>query len=308
MGRKPSIIISGAAGFIGSHLIKRLYENHSIYAFDQLEKPQSIERAKISPVPIHKADLHGAFWPEDRRFDLAIHLAAETGVGPSDKNQTLYWKQNVQGTERMAQACLKHGVKQLIYASSSSVYSPNQAIMSESSCTQNPASYYGKTKKEAEILMEKLCSDSVLSAIGLRFFTVYGSQVRSDMAAAKFIQKLKNNEPITLYNNGKVERDFTHVSDVCEAIARLIPYVQQLPESDHRIFNIGRGRPTPVWDYAQQIAKALDVPLEFINQALPSNELERTHSDSNALFECIQFQPEVDLETGILEMVNEQIP
>ena len=308
MGSKPSIIISGAAGFIGSHLIKRLHKSHSIYAFDQLEKPQSIERAKTSPVPIHKADLHGAFWPEDRRFDLAIHLAAETGVGPSDKHQALYWKQNVEGTERMAQACLKYGVKRLIYASSSSVYSPNQAIMSEASCTQNPSSYYGKTKKEAETLMENLCKDSDLRAIGLRFFTVYGSQVRSDMAAAKFIQKLKNGEHITLYNDGKVERDFTHVFDICEAIARLLPFLQQLPESNHRIFNIGRGRPTPVLDYAQQIAKALDVPLKFISQALPNNELERTHSDSNALFECIQFQPGVNLETGIWEMVNEQIP
>jgi UDP-glucuronate 4-epimerase len=307
MGSKPSIIISGAGGFIGSHLIKRLCESHSIYAFDKLEKPQSIERAKLSPIPIHKADLHGAFWPEDRRFDLAIHLAAETGVGPSDDKPELYWKQNVLGTERMAKACRDQGVTKMIYASSSSVYSPNQAIMSETSCTQHPVSYYGKTKKEAEMRMETLCRDSQLCAIGLRFFTVYGSQVRSDMAAAKFIEKLKNGEPITLYNNGEVERDFTHVSDVCEAIARLIPHLQQFPQSEHRIFNIGRGKPTSVLAYAQQIARALDVPLNFISKPLPKNELMRTHSDSSALYENIQFQPAVDLKSGISEMVNGQL-
>ena len=304
MGSKPSIIVSGAAGFIGSHLIKRLASNFTLYAFDRLEKSQSMERASTSPVPIHKADLHDQFWPEGRQFDFAIHLAAETGVGPSDSQPELYWKQNVEGTEKFVQACLDRGVKHLIYASSSSVYSPNQEVMKESSCTEHPLSYYGKTKKEAEKLIERLCKQSDLRAIGLRFFTVYGSQVRSDMAAASFMKKLSLGEPLTLYNEGEVERDFTHVSDVCESIARLIPCIEHLPPSSHSCMNIGRGQPTSVLVYAQTIAEALHAKLTFNSKPLPKNELTRTHSDSSLLSKTIDFQPQVGLQEGVTEMAN----
>jgi UDP-glucuronate 4-epimerase len=122
------------------------------------------------------------------------------------------------------------------------------------------------------------------------------------MAAYKFMSHFQNNEPVTLYNNGAVERDFTHVSDVVESIARLIPILFNQEVGQHEVFNIGRGKPLSVKTYASTIAQAMKLSLAFQSAPLPENELQKTHSICDKLERCIQFKPQTNLETGAKEM------
>lgn len=300
-----NILITGIAGFIGFHLQQKLLNHqHLVSGIDSLEKHKtaSILRASLMN-QVHKKSIHANFLDElDEKPDTIIHLAAETGIAGSLNNPDLYYYQNVEGTRNVLEQCLKNKVKYLIYASSSSVYEPNQAIMNEDAPHEKQVSYYGVTKNQVEKLVDSYCKKHGLIAIGLRFFTVYGSWTRPDMAAYKFMTAISNNEHITLYNQGEISRDFTHVSDIVQAISLLCEQIQNQQLGSHHVFNIGSGRPVSVLNYAQLIAKNLGKSLYFTTKVLPENELAATYSDTTNLEKFIQFKPVCTIESGIEEM------
>ncbi|RKS99663.1 NAD-dependent epimerase/dehydratase family protein [Flavobacterium sp. 123] len=301
-----SIFITGGAGFIGYHLQKHLEKKHQITAIDLLDKNNyaaTIRSSKL--INIEQGDIKNSFLKKLKiKPEVVIHLAAETGISGSLNNPKKYIDTNINGTFNVLEQCKKNGVKYLIYASSSSVYNPNQAEMDEESATKNQLSFYGTTKKMGEIMIENYCKQFGITAIGLRFFTVYGSWTRPDMAAYKFMKTIQSEKSITLYNEGNIFRDFTHVSDIVKSIELLIEKIQEEKTGTHQIFNIGYGSPISVKKYADLIAKALDKELFYKSAPLPKNELEFTHSNTLKLENYINFKPQCAIEEGVKEMTD----
>ncbi|MCO5260550.1 MAG: NAD-dependent epimerase/dehydratase family protein [Crocinitomicaceae bacterium] len=301
------VLITGIAGFIGFHLKEKLESiGIEVSGIDNLEehKTASIKRASFIK-KLKKSSIHSNFIDEtSEKPDILIHLAAETGISGSLANPSLYFRQNVEGTFSVLEQCRKNGVKYLIYASSSSVYEPNQAIMSESAPHSNQLSFYGTSKRLTEIMVENYCHQFGITAIGLRFFTVYGSWTRPDMAAYKFMKAISDEQPITLYNDGNISRDFTHVSDIVHAISLLVEKIKEEKPNSHQIFNIGSGRPISVKQYAELIAKYLNKTPIIKSKPLPNNELEATYSDTSKLNNYIQFRPISTIDEGVKEMTD----
>ncbi len=301
-----SIFITGGAGFIGYHLQKHLEKKHHIEAIDLLEKNNAAAQIRSSKLGnISQADINDEFLSNTKmKPQVMIHLAAETGISGSLNNPKKYLKTNIDGTFNVLEQCRKNGVKHLIYASSSSVYSPNQAEMHENSVTESQLSFYGTSKKMGEIMIENYCKQFGINAIGLRFFTAYGSWTRTDMAAYKFMKAIEAEQPITLYNQGNIFRDFTHVSDIVKSIELLIEKIQLEPIGTHQIFNIGYGSPISVKKYAELIAQNLNKELIYQTASLPKNELESTHSSTLKLENYINYKPQCSIEEGIKEMTD----
>ncbi|MDZ4667769.1 MAG: NAD-dependent epimerase/dehydratase family protein [bacterium] len=302
-----SILITGGAGFIGFHLQKQLQlMHHQVVSFDLLANNHIAGhfRQRFMPNILH-GDIQNDFIQELKvQPEIIVHLAAETGISGSFHDPKKYYHTNVNGTFNVLEQCRKNGVKYLIYASSSSVYGPNQAIMHEDSDTSQQLSFYGTTKKMCEVMIENYCKQFGITAIGLRFFTVYGSLTRPDMAAYKFMKAIDIGEEISLNNHGNVFRDFTHVSDVVKSIERIIDKIQLQEIGSAQIFNIGYGEPISVKEFALSIAKNLNKPLAYKSQDLPVFELESTHSYTEKLQQFIHYKPHCGLEEGVKEMTT----
>ena len=301
-----NILITGIAGFIGTHLNKQLSKFNLVFGLDSLsaEKSASVQRCKLNQ-NIQKASIHDSFLDNlQTKPDIVIHLAAETGISKSLTNPEIYFHQNVAGTFNVLEQCRKNGVKYLIYASSSSVYESNQAEMSENSPHDHQLSFYGTSKRMTELMIENYCQQFGITAIGLRFFTVYGSWTRPDMAAYKFMQAIDSGKSITLYDEGNVYRDFTHVSDIVRSIELLTEKIRDEKPGFHQIFNLGFGSPYSVKEYATYIANHLNKPLIVTSEKLPSNELKATHSNTTKLEQYIGYKPSCTMEQGIIEMTN----
>jgi len=302
---KPRILLTGAAGFIGFHLQKALQADADLVLFDSLMAHQvasQIRAKKLNNLQTQLTDQQLEATLKD--VDCIIHLAAETGISRSAKEPEIYIENNISFTMRLLAAANRAGVQHFIYASSSSVYAPYSGEVKETADTQNQLSFYGTTKKMMEQMVAAYAAQSGLKAIGLRFFTVYGSWTRPDMAAYKFMQSISKQQAITIYNPQQLQRDFTHVSDIVRAISGLLHQIASLQEGQHEIFNIGFGSPIYVRDFAQQIASALGQPLILGAGVLPNNEALHTHSNSQKLRDFIGFQPTVAAEQGIHEMVE----
>lgn len=300
-----NILITGAAGFIGFHLKNKLDESYTVHGIDWIdEKNVAAQKRAEKLQDIKRISIHSEFLNAVETPDLIVHLAAETGISASLTNPQIYFQQNVAGTFNVLEQCRKKGVKYLIYASSSSVYSSNQSVMHENAGHDKQLSFYGTSKRLTEIMIENHCRQFGITAVGLRFFTVYGSWTRPDMAAYKFMNAISNEQPVTLYNNGDVWRDFTHVSDVVQAIALLIPKIQEEKEGTHQVFNIGYGSPVSVSDYARLISGSLGKKLTVRYTDLPANELFATHADTSKLEAYIHFKPQCSVQQGVAEMTD----
>jgi UDP-glucuronate 4-epimerase len=302
-----NILITGGAGFIGFHLNKILQNQYNVSSIDSLNNQHiaSVIRSK-SIINLSKFDINDGFIDQLKtKPDVVVHLAAETGIAASLQYPEKYLIANIQGTFNVLEQCRKNGIKYLIYASSSSVYSPQQeTCMHEQDSSDLQLSFYGTSKKMGEVMIENYCKQYGITAIGLRFFTVYGSWTRPDMAAYKFMMQIENKQPVTLYNDGSIYRDFTHVSDIVIAISYLIKKIQSEDAGLHQIFNLGYGTPISVKHYVDAIAESMKSNVSYQFKKLPDNELAYTHCNNDKLNTYLGFKPTCSLLSGIDEMVN----
>lgn len=311
------ILITGLAGFIGYHLALKLNEKHRVFGLDFLSNDNVMGHYRLQQLQAKMPDFNYTqidieqyenlkTYLQKIQPDIIIHLAAKTGISASQENPHIYFNSNVSGFYHILEGARITGVKQIIYATSSSVYQSGQsAIFEESHAENQQLSFYGATKRLNEVMAQNYARQFGIQLLGLRFFTVYGSWVRTDMAAWKFMEAIRLNQPVTLYNQGEVFRDFTHVSDIVQAIYLLVQKIQSPHyEMLHSIMNIGNGSPVKVSEYLQAIAHHLEKTARVIFKELPANELPSTHADTKKLESFIGFKPNTDIYLGTKEMTD----
>jgi UDP-glucuronate 4-epimerase len=316
-----TVLVTGAAGFIGYHTVKRLCrEGLEVVGIDNLNDYYSVElkhaRLKeLESLPgfrfqhldiVDKPALMALF--EDHAFTEVVHLAAQAGVRYSLDNPDVYAQTNLVGFLNVLEACRHHRPAHLIYASSSSVYGTNSKMpFSVEDAVDHPISLYAATKRANELLAHSYCHLYGLKASGLRFFTVYGPWGRPDMALFKFTEAIIKGLPIDIYNHGQMSRDFTYIDDIVESIARLRskpPVPSEPDDGANRIFNIGRGQPVPLLEFVDCLESALGIKAQRNFLPLQAGDVVKTWADISALAEWVDFRPQVAVETGVAEFVK----
>lgn len=322
--RGRRILVTGAAGFIGFHVARRLLDTGvQVLGIDNLNnyydvslkqaRLDRLERPGFAVARLDIADSAGlmremaAFKP-----DAVIHLAAQAGVRYSLTNPQAYASANLTGFLNVLEACREHPVEHLIYASSSSVYGANTKLpFSEADKADHPVSLYGATKRANELMAHAYSHLFAIPATGLRFFTVYGPWGRPDMAYFSFTRKIAAGEPIDVFNEGRMERDFTYVDDVVDAILALVGRPPQ-PARDapcttpapHRVYNIGNHTPVPLERFIGVIENA--VGRRAIKRMLPMQpgDVHATYADVDDLAAAVGFAPRTSIENGINAFVD----
>jgi len=325
------ILVTGAAGFIGFHLSRRLLkEAHKIVGLDSLNdyydvnlKKDRIKQIDSNPnfkfVKMNLEDteeLKQLFI--DEKFDAVVNLAAQAGVRYSIDNPRAYIDSNVIGFFNILENCRHYKVGHLLYASSSSVYGLNKTEpFSVTDNVDHPISLYAATKKSNELMAHTYAHLFGVPTTGLRFFTVYGPWGRPDMALAKFCRAIHFNEPLKLYNYGDMQRDFTFVDDIVEGIARLIPVIPQgnpdwdgkNPDSSsspapYRLHNIGAGSPVRLETYLHYIAAYLGKKAIIERVEMQPGDVPSTSSNVESLHEATGYKPSIQVQEGISEYVK----
>lgn len=320
------ILVTGCAGFIGFHVARRLLdEGYAVTGLDNLNDyyDVSLKRARLEILRerhgftfVHAAledrgTIEATFASND--YAIVIHLAAQAGVRYSLQNPHAYVDSNLTGFVNILEACHTFGIGHLVYASSSSVYGANRKQpFSEQDATDRPVSLYAATKKANELLAHTYSHLYNLPTTGIRFFTVYGPWGRPDMAYFSFAQAILTGEPIRIFNEGKMKRDFTYIDDAVEAVIRLMhripgpkpdgeamwddPIVSHPP---YRIYNVGSHRPVPLLTFVETLEQALG--RKAIKEWLPMQpgDVKDTYADIEELIRDTGYCPETPLKEGL---------
>ncbi len=315
-------LVTGAAGFIGHALAKRLLSaGHRVIGLDNLNAyyAVSLKQARLAELTaqsnftwIH-ADIKNsealmeAF--KNHRPNAVVHLAAQAGVRYSIDHPQLYVDSNIVGFLNVLEACRRHPVNHLVYASSSSVYGANRTMpFATSTPADHPVSLYGATKKAGEAIAHSYSTLYNIPMTGLRFFTVYGPWGRPDMAYFKFACAMSRGEAIDVYNRGDMQRDFTYVDDIIEAITRLIPRIPTAattPDLDHsasgphRLYNIGHHTPEPLMKLIRVLEENLGYKAKTNLLPMQAGDVPATWADVEPLKKDIGFAPATSIEEGI---------
>lgn len=314
-----TVLITGAAGFIGFHVAQRLcQEGVPVVGLDNLSTYYSValKRARLEKLralpqfvfaPLDIVDKPALLsLCQDHAFTEVIHLAAQAGVRYSLEAPDTYAQANLVGFLNILEACRHHPVRHLIYASSSSVYGANAKLpFSVQDPVDHPLSLYAASKRANELMAHSYAHLFGVPATGLRFFTVYGPWGRPDMALYRFTQAMLAGEPIDLYNQGQMARDFTYIDDIVESLARLrLRPPTPLPDAAPcQLFNIGRGAPVALTDFIECLEQALGI--KALRNPLPMQpgDAPRTWADIGALAQWIDYSPKVPVERGVAAFV-----
>ena len=324
-----SVLVTGAAGFIGAAVVQRLLERgERVVGLDNLNpyydpalKRARLERleAAAQPGQFHFAQLDvadaGALAAlvAAEATDRVIHLAAQAGVRYSIENPGVYIQSNLVGFGAVLEACRHQGVAHLVYASSSSVYGGNRQMpFSEQHAVNHPVSLYAATKKANELMAHTYSHLYGLPATGLRFFTVYGPWGRPDMAPMLFARAILAGEPIQVFNQGRMQRDFTYIDDIAEGVIRCLdkpasadprfdplhpdPATAAVP---HRLFNIGNSQPIELLRFIEVLEQALGREAIRDLQPMQPGDVPATAADTSALEAWVGFRPTTPIETGV---------
>ncbi|WP_147383919.1 NAD-dependent epimerase/dehydratase family protein [Noviherbaspirillum sedimenti] len=310
-----SILVTGAAGFIGAFVAARLADmgyqvigcdNFNDYYTPQLKRDRVAALLAPRGVPCLPLELADAAQVEQlfaqHRPALVVHLAAQAGVRYSLQNPAAYIQSNLVGFANMLEACRQHQVEHLLYASSSSVYGANAKVpFSESDRTDEPVSLYAATKKSNELMAYSYSHLYRFPATGLRFFTVYGPWGRPDMAYFSFTQKMLKGEMIPVFAGGELRRDFTYIDDIVEGVVRLLfkPTVAENGAAPHAVFNIGNHQPVRVLEFIRTLEKVLGVEARIDFQPMQPGDVPATYADTAALRAHVGFAPATPLEQGL---------
>ncbi len=315
------ILVTGAAGFIGASLSKKLVENGAeVIGLDNLNdyyEPQlkidrmsaQAEHENFTHVNINLADrdaIEKLF--TDHKFDVVMNLAAQAGVRYSLINPHSYIDTNVVGFVNLLEGCRHSGVKHFVYASSSSVYGANTNMpFSVHDNVDHPVSLYAASKKSNELMAHTYSHLYGLPTTGLRFFTVYGPWGRPDMAPMLFSDAIMAGRPINVFNNGNMERDFTYIDDIVEGVIRVMgkaPVVTDTNSVMYRVQNIGNGKPIKLMDFIEVLEKYLGKVAEKNMLPMQPGDVTQTWADTTALEQLTEFIPQITIEEGVREFVT----
>lgn len=312
------VLVTGAAGFIGYHLCRRLYDSGIvIVGLDSMNTYYDVALKEMRLAQLENLGERFRFVKMDicdrealfsllkrEKFDAVCHLAAQAGVRYSIQNPYTYVENNVSGFLNILEGCVQNQVPYLVYASSSSVYGRSgKQPFAEDQQVDAPVSLYAATKK-ADELMAHVYSDMYnMPVVGLRFFTVYGPYGRPDMAYFKFADRIARGQEIEVYNGGDMKRDFTYVDDVTAGIEKVLT-ASCSDKPRYRIYNIGRGKPENLMDLIHLVEKGLDKKALLKKMPLQKGDVLETFADISALKRDFGYQPSIDLEEGMHKFLD----
>lgn len=309
------ILVTGAAGFIGSNLSRELLEaGHEVLGIDnmndyyevslkenRLKELEGFEKFSFVKGDISDKeammDLFESFRPEK-----VVNLAAQAGVRYSIDNPDSYIQSNIVGFFNILEACRHYPVEHLVYASSSSVYGGNKKVpFSTEDKVDHPVSLYAATKKSNELMAYAYGKLYGIPLTGLRFFTVYGPMGRPDMAYFKFAKKIVKGEPIQIYNNGDMRRDFTYIDDIVTGIVNVMGKIPEKDENGvaYKVYNIGNNQPEQLMDYISALEKALGMEAKKEFLPMQPGDVYETYADTDELEKDFGFKPTTTIEEGL---------
>lgn len=322
IGKTMKILVTGAAGFIGSKLMCRLAERgDEVVGIDNLNNYYDVrlklgrieefckgERKRFLKMDISdKESLDALFAAEG--FDAVVNLAAQAGVRYSITNPYAYLQSNMTGFLNILEACRSYPVKHLVFASSSSVYGLNAKVpYSEEDKVDNPVSLYAASKKSNELMAHAYAKLYGFPCTGLRFFTVYGPWGRPDMAPMLFASAITRGEPIKVFNGGDMIRDFTYIDDIVEGTIRTldsVPQAESCPNGvPYRIYNIGCSHPVRLMDFISEMEQAVGRPAEKVFLPMQAGDVYQTNADTSRLEREVGYKPGVQLHDGIARFIE----
>ncbi|MBC2715428.1 MAG: NAD-dependent epimerase [Desulfobacteraceae bacterium] len=326
-----NILITGAAGFIGFHLAKRLLgDGFNVFGVDNLNDYYDVNLKK-DRLKLLTQNPRFTFFQTDlcdleglkkifnaHPVDVVVNLAAQAGVRYSLINPHAYVESNLVGFVNILECCRHNHVKHLVFASSSSVYGANTNMpFSVHDNVDHPVSLYAATKKSNELMAHTYSHLYNLPCTGLRFFTVYGPWGRPDMALFLFTKAILDNKPIKVFNHGKMQRDFTYIDDIVEGVVRVINAVPEpnlnwsgdAPDcgtsyKPYRIFNIGNNNPVELMRFIEAIEKALGRKAEKELMDIQPGDVAATYANIDDLYNAVGFKPETSIEEGIEKFIE----
>ena len=325
-----TILVTGAAGFIGSFLSKEMMDQgHTVIGIDnlndyydvtlktdRLEMLNGYENFTFMALDISDKEKVDALFAEYKP-EIVVNLAAQAGVRYSIENPDAYIQSNIHGFHNILEACRNYPVEHLLYASSSSVYGSNKKVpFEETDFVDNPVSLYAATKKSNELMAHTYSHLYNIPATGLRFFTVYGPMGRPDMAYFKFANMFFNNEAIHIYNDGDftndLYRDFTFVDDIVDGIMGLmsVPPVKTEDAAAHTVFNIGNSAPVKLMDFITSLETAMsnslgrEVEFEKIYEPIKPGDVPATYANTEKLQAAIGYKPDTSILDGLQKFTD----
>jgi UDP-glucuronate 4-epimerase len=325
------VLVTGCAGFIGFHVARRLSERgHEVTGIDCMNDYYdiSLKKARLRELGIAKSDAgQGVQSISDPRlwffnldltnsegvkklfaehqFDVVCNLAAQAGVRYSIINPAVYVENNITGFFNLLDSVSHHRVRLFVYASSSSVYGNSREMPFRiESETSKPVSFYAATKKANELMAYTYSDLYKLKTIGIRLFTVYGPWGRPDMAYFDFTNKILNGEPISLYNHGQLQRDFTYIDDIVNGFLRIIESEGSFTEENYKIYNLGNHDPVTLERFVKAIETAIGKKALINYLPMQQGDVESTYADISESTKDFQYEPSTSIETGIKKFVD----
>jgi UDP-glucuronate 4-epimerase len=306
-----TVLVTGGAGFIGSHLVEHLLGDGRrvvvLDSFDAYYDPR-IKRANLREAAEHprfalvEGDIRDAAaveaaFREAGRGAAVVHLAARAGVRPSIEDPLLYASVNLDGTSRVLEACRTHGCERLLFGSSSSVYGNNPKVpFAETDPVDHPISPYAATKKAGELLCHAYHHLFGIGVACLRFFTVYGPRQRPEMAIHRFARQLHEGRSIEQFGDGETARDYTYVSDIVDGIVRAL---DRCTRSTYRVFNLGGSRTTSLSELVRKIGERMGVEPRIERRPRQPGDVERTWADVERARVELGWQPRIGIDEGL---------
>lgn len=322
------VLVTGVAGFIGYHLAQRLLSaGIQVYGIDNLNDyyDVSLKQARLAQLQPQAGFTFGLLDLANRdrllelfqtqKFDYVVNLAAQAGVRYSLENPFAYADSNLSGFVNLLEGCRRNQIKHLVFASSSSVYGANTKVpFAVSDRVDHPISLYAATKKANELIAYTYSHLYNLPTTGLRFFTVYGSWGRPDMAYFKFVQAINAGKPINVYNFGKMKRDFTYIDDVIEGVVRVMYQPSQqhqtsnnshtsTDQAPYKIYNIGNNSPVELMTFIEVIENALGKTAQKNLLPMQPGDVPCTYADVDDLIADVGFKPTTPIEEGMQRFV-----
>jgi UDP-glucuronate 4-epimerase len=310
-----NLLITGAAGFIGSHLVDRLLvsdvehitviDDFNDFYNPSIKRHNIREHLKDERYRIHEADIRDRAALEQifngSNFDCVVHLAARAGVRPSLSEPQLYTETNINGTVNLLELARQHGIKQFVFGSSSSVYGINAKVpFSEDDPIRQPISPYAATKGAGELLCHTYSHLYGLRCVCLRFFTVYGPRQRPDLAIHKFAKLISQHKPIPVFGDGTTRRDYTFVDDIINGVTAAIDYDQ----SNYEVINLGESRTVELRELIALLEKELDTHAIIERQPPQPGDVPQTFADVSKARALLNYEPKTQIEEGLRRFVE----